>query len=293
MEIIMSKKISLNIPGKVRPNLLSIFHTYLIRKVKEDNARWAEYYEKRRRYRNCILSTIYGSDEYQEGMEQLRKFYGECYPNSGVNSWNDLVGDDDDDDWDEADWSEYDDYYVGDDGEIVFPNSNTSQSKNSNTQDDDPDRTLRPGEYRRSRQDMDDYWNKMSKFNERGKYKHTKHRGSRGGKKAKTIDINTPYNVNYIDDSGDAPEETIIYFYEDYHDKYSRVEFNTLYDFDEYCKEMGFAVPPYVGEQIAYAPVSHCCLNPIAKESGILEIMREETYGDMFYEACETSELSN
>ena len=146
---------------------------------------------------------------------------------------------------------------------------------------------------------MDDYWNKMSKFNENGKHKHKKHRGCRGGKKAKTIDINEPYNGNFIDclrendDSGDAPDSTIIYFYEDYHDKYSRVEFNTLYDFDEYCKDMGFSVPPYVGEQIAYSPVNHCCLNPIAQERGVLEVMREETYGDMFYEACETNELSS
>ena len=292
MILIMSKRISLNIPGKVRPNLLSIFHTYLIRKVKEDNVRWAEYYEKHKRYRNYVMSSIYGQD-YAEEMEQLRKFYGQNFPNSGANSWNDLVGDDDDDDdWDDTDWSEYDDYYVGDDGEIIFPNSGMSQGKKKEN-DYDPERTLRPGEYRRSAQDMDDYWNKMSKFNEKGKYKHTKHRGSRGAKKAKVVDINEPYNDNYIDDSGDAPESTIIYFYEDYHDKYSRVEFNTLYDFDEYCKEMGFSVPPYVGEQIAYAPVSHCCLNPIAKDRGVLEIMREETYGDMFYEACETSELSN
>jgi hypothetical protein len=290
MVLIMSKRISLNIPGKERPNLLSIFHTYLTRKVKEDKERYRTTYVSRhgRRY----AYDDYG-DEYEEEMEQLRRFYGGCFPRSSGVLW-DPLDPDDEDEWDDEDWSEYDDYYVGDDGEIVFPNSDTSQSNTTPVQDDDdPDRTLRPGEYRRSAQDMDDYWNKMSKFNEKGKYKHTKHRGCRGGKKAKTIDINTPYNENYIDDSGDAPAETTIYFYEDYHDKYSRVEFNTLYDFDEYCKEMGFAVPPYVGEQIAYAPISHCCLNPIAKDHGVLEIMREETYGDMFYEACETNELSN
>lgn len=290
MVLIMSKKISLNIPGKERPNLLSVFHAYLVRKVKEDKERFRTTYVSRhgRRY----AYDDYG-EEYEEEMEQLRRFYGGCFPRSGGIMW-DPLDDEDEDEWDDDDWSEYDDYYVGDDGEIIFPNSGTSQSTSTTTvQDEDPDRTLRPGEYRRSAQDMDDYWNKMSKFNEKGKYKHTKHRGCRGGKKAKVVDINEPYDDNYIDDSGDAPAETTIYFYEDYHDKYSRVEFNTLYDFDEYCKEMGFAVPPYVGEQIAYAPISHCCLNPIAKEQGVLEIMREETYGDMFYEACETNELSS
>lgn len=262
-----------------RPSIIPLFKAWVTRRLKEE----------REKYRNMRYSLYddYG-DEYDEEMAALRRYYGGVFPRSGSYILNPLEGEDADE-WDDDDYDDlnYDDYYVGDDGEIIFPSGGVVHNRGSE------DQTLRPGQTRKSAQDMDDYWNKMSKFNERGKYKHTKHRGSRGAKKAKVVDINEPYNGNYIDDSGDAPESTIIYFYEDYHDKYSRVEFNTLYDFDEYCKEMGFAVPPYIGEQIAYAPVSHCCLNPIAKESGILEIMREETYGDMFYEACETSELSN
>ena len=275
----MSKKVNLNMPGKVRPNLLSLFKSYLTRKTKEEEERWERCARSRR---NILIYDDYG-DEYEDEMEQLRRFYGGCFPRSGSYVLNPL---DDDDDWDDDDYSEYDDYYVGDDGEIIFPNSNTSQSS-----DEDLDKTLRPGEYRRSRQDMDDYWNKMSKFNgDGGKKKHKKHRNRH---KAKTIDINEPYDANYIGDDGDALEACNIYFYEDYHDKYSRVEFNNLYEFDEYCKEMGLFVPSYVAEQIAYAPVSHCCLNPTAKDGGVLEVMREETYADMFYEACETNELSS
>ena len=253
--------ISLKIPGKKRPNLLSLFHTYLVRKTKEDRERRLNNIS--RHHRGFYVYDDYG-DEYEEEMEQLRRFYGGCFPNSSRYILDPL----DDDDWDDDDYD--DDYYVDDDGSIIFP------PKNNNI-------ALRPGEYRRSAQDMDDYWNKMSKFNEHGKHKHTKHRGSRGSKKAKVIDIN----------DGDALESCLIYFYEDYHDKYNRTEFNSLYEFDQYCEEMGFKVPPYVAEQIAYGPVNHCCLNPIAKEHGVLEVMREETYGEMFYEACETSELSN
>ena len=269
----MSKKLSLVIPGKERPNLISLFHDYIVRKVQEDKERY-------KNGRHIIIYDCY-DDEYREEMEQLRRFYGGCFPNSGYS-----MNDDWDDDWDD---DGYDDYEVGDDGEIIFPSSGTSQ-----TVDDDPDRTLRPGEYRRSKKDMDEYWNKMKKFNGDGgkvKHKHRKHRGGKG-KKAKTVDINSPYNSNFIDD-GDALTSNTIYFYEDYHDKYSRVEFESLMEFDEYCNEMGFFVPAYVGEAIAYSAVSHCCLNPLAKEQGILEVMREETYGDMFYEACETSELSD
>ena len=274
----MSKKISLIVPGKVRPNIIPLFKSWVKRRVEEEKKKWEDY-TRNHRY-GYLLYDDYG-DEYQDEMEQLRRFYGGCFPRSGSNSF---IDDDDDDDWDDEDWNEYDDYYVGDDGEIIFPSAGTSQA--------DPDTTLRPGQMRRSAQDMDDYWNKMSKFNERGKHKHTKHRGSRG-KKAKVVDINKPYNSNYIDDTetGDALENCKIYFYEDYHNKYDRIEFSNLFEFDQYCKEIGLGVPAYVAEQIAYSPISHCCLNPTAKEQGILEVMREETYGEMFYEACETSEL--
>ena len=266
----MSKKYSLAIPGKERPNLLSLFNTYIIRKVKEEREKWKNRYSSR----SGILYDYYDDDEYVEEMEQLRRFYGGCFPNSGGCILDPL----NDDEWDDDD---YDDYEVGANGEIIFPiNKDTNLEK-----------TLRPGEYHRSAQDMDDYWNKMAKFNQNGKKKHMKHRGNRGGKKAKVIDISEPYNANYIDNDGDALDSCIIYFYEDYHNKYDRIEFNNLYEFDKYCQETGFTVPSYIAEQIAYAPVSHCCLNPIAKEHGELEVMREETYGDMFYEACESNEL--
>jgi hypothetical protein len=286
----MSKKISLIVPGKIRPNIIPLFKSWVKRRVEEEKKKWEEYASANRRY-GYLLYDDYG-DEYEEEMEQLRRFYGGCFPRSGGSSFHDL-DDDDDDDWDNDNWNEYDDYYVGDDGEIIFPSAGTSQT--------DPDTTLRPGQMHRSAQDMDDYWNKMSKFNEKGKKKHTKHRGKRGKGGAKVIDINEPYNNNFIDylneskdeNSGDALENCKIYFYEDYHDKFDRIEFNSLYEFDQYCKEFGFSVPAYVAEQIAYSPINHCCLNPVAKEQGVLEIMREETYGEMFYEACESSELSD
>jgi hypothetical protein len=180
----MSKKISLIVPGKVRPNIIPLFKSWVKRRVEEERKKWEDY-TRNHRY-GYLLYDDYG-DEYQDEMEQLRSFYGGCFPRSGSNSFID------DDDWDDEDWNEYDDYYVGDDGEIIFPNAGTSQT--------DPDTTLRPGQMRRSAQDMDDYWNKMSKFNERGKHKHTKHRGKRGKGGAKVIDINQPYNSNYIDDT--------------------------------------------------------------------------------------------
>ena len=232
----MSKKISLDIFGKGRPNILSLFNTWVKRRVIEDNDRRRSVYD------------IYDED-YEEEMETLRRYYGCVFSNS---------------------------FDVDDDGETIFPLKNDGET------------TLRPGQYKKSADEMDEYWDKMSKFNSNGTKVKKKHRKRH---KAKVIDINEPYNANYIDD--DAPVYCTIYFYEDYHDKYSRIEFNNLFEFDQYCKDNGFNVPAYVSEEIAYSPISHCCLNPLARERGELEIMRQETYGDLYYEACDTSELSN
>ena len=262
---------------RARPDIIPLFKAWVTRRLKEE----------RERYRSVRygLYDDYG-DEYDEEMAALRRYYGGVFPRSGSYILNPL-DDEDADEWDDDDYDDlnYDDYYVGDDGEIIFPSGGVVHNRGSE------DSTLRPGQTRRSIQDMDDYWNKMSKFNEGGKKKkHRKHRGKKKG--AKVIDISQPYDANYIDD-GEALENCTIYFYEDYHDKYDRTEFNSLYEFDKYCQEMGFVVPSYIAEAIAYSPVSHCCLSPAAKEQGILEIMREETYGDLFYEACDSSELSS
>jgi hypothetical protein len=265
----MSNKVSLIISDKERPNLISLFKSYVKRRVKEETEKWEKYYREHP-YRGY---EIY-DDDYDEDMARLRRFYG-------MDALVDEYWDEEDDDEDDTEFSEYN-YEVDDDGTIVFP----PQSGNKGSEDV----TLRPGQYRRSAQDMDDYWNKMAKFNSNGKHKHVKHRGKRGNKHKR--DINEPYNANFIDDADDIISQNTIYFYPDYHDKYERLEFNSLVEFDEYCNEEGFVVPPYVGEILAYSTVSHCCLRPDAKEQGILEVMREDTYGDMFYEACETSELS-
>ena len=71
-----------------------------------------------------------------------------------------------------------------------------------------------------------------------------------------------------------------------------KLEFNNLKGFDDFCSSNDFLVPPYVGERIAYRPVSHVCLNPGAKERGVDEIMGAESYADMFYEAGEELQVA-
>ena len=134
---------------------------------------------------------------------------------------------------------------------------------------------------------------KRSKRGSRGKMKH---RRNKKGKKL--FDIDVPYSgyeddpTEYGDDydDGDYQSKTI-WFYPDYHDKDDKLEFNSLKSFDKYCSKMGYNVPSYVANDIIYRSESHCCLNTLSEKDGILEIMSAHSYGEMFYDACDTSEL--
>ena len=243
----MSKKVNVIAPGIARGNLLSLFKQYVTRRVKEERAYWASVGRcLGSRHSMSYLLDFDEDDDYDEEMEKLRRYY------NGM--------------------SDEDDFYVDDDGSIVFPPSKSNVS-----------------EY-----EEDEYFASLNKLNNKGKYKHRKNRGHRGSKKAKVIDINTPYSgsedLPFTDEADIGTGK--IYFYPNYEDKYDRIEFDSLVEFDKYCQEEGYLVPPYVGETIAYKPVSHCCLNPYAKEHGVLEIMAEESYADMLFEASDEMSLT-
>lgn len=137
------------------------------------------------------------------------------------------------------------------------------------------------------------FWEEEEK---KAKQKHRK----RGKKNARIIDITTPYSgheenpteCGYEDIESDGINDgKLIYYYPNYRNKEDRLEFNTLKEFDDFCADYGYTVPPYVGEQIAYRRVSHVCLNPTVREYGMFEIMAEESYADMMYEAVDVEEL--
>lgn len=234
----MSKKINLGTPGVLRSSLWSLFTKYVSRKVDEEKEYWRTVGHRRSNECNYLL---YDGD-YDYEMQKLRNFYN---------------GESDDD------------YYVDDDGCIIFPPSNVGTSNDFKE---------------------DSYFKKLNKLNSKGKKKHSKHRSRHRSRGTKVIDINTPYS-GFEETPDEVSNECTIYYYPDYNDKYERLEFNSLIEFDEYCQEEGFCVPPYIGEKLAYKPVSHCCLNPYAKERGVLEIMAEDSYANMMYEACEVTEF--
>ena len=143
----------------------------------------------------------------------------------------------------------------------------------------------------------DAFWQQEERCNKKGKRKH-----NRKGKKAKLLDITTPYSGDEdgynFDEIGLATADydsgvKEIWFYPDYHCKDDRLEFNSLKDFSDYCDSMGYWVEDDVAEDISWRYESHCCLKPKSERIGLLEIMTEHTYGEMFYEACDDDELGD
>lgn len=252
----MSKKINISIPNKVKPNLISLFHEYLVRKAKEP--------KRKRGLGGSDEQYIWDTDEY----EDMAEYWDRMFPG-----------------WDDD---------IDDDGDVVFPPSNVivlnpkkgkkGKGKNKNTI-------------------YDAFWSQEGREEEWGKKGKKKHKK---GKKARLFDINVPYsgdeenldeyNLDDVDidfttdDYDDGQKE--IWFYPDYHEKDDKLEFNSLKEFSDYCEDMGYFVSKEVVNDISWRYESHCCLCPESEKQGLLEIMSEHSYGEMFYEACEEYELS-
>ena len=183
---------------------------------------------------------------------------------------------------------------------FIFPGINDDDGCYYDDDDDDDDPNLvwpinKKGK-KGKRNDDDAYAQYWEREEKKAKKKHKK------GKNARIININDPYSgdeespteyASYEDlESDGIYDGKLIWYYPDYRNKSDKLEFNTLKEFDDFCADYGYVVPPYVAEQIAYRRISHVCLNPIAREHGIFEIMAEESYADMMYEACDIKELS-
>ena len=103
---------------------------------------------------------------------------------------------------------------------------------------------------------------------------------------AKVIDINTPYSgfeedPDELDDFGTHK----IYFYLDFRERNDVEIFNSLKEFDKYCKEEGLHVPEDVAENISYWSESHCCLYPVTSVlHKPMEIMAADSYDNLWYE---------
>lgn len=246
----MSKKIEINIPNKVKPNLISLFHEYLSRKAKEP--------------------TYSSYEDWDDYYDDMAAYWDRVFP-----GWDDDLDDDSD---------------------VVFPYSSNGvlilnpKGKRKGKKKD-------PFKDFWSQEDREESFSKGGK----GKMKHKKR------KKARIVDINAPYS-GYEDDpteynlddigfeyssNGEDSEHKEIWFYPDYHCKDDRLEFNSIKEFSDYCEKQGYFVSREVAYDLAWRYESHCCLCPESEKVGLLEIMSEHSYGEMFYEACEEHELSD
>lgn len=102
---------------------------------------------------------------------------------------------------------------------------------------------------------------------------------------AKVIDINAPYSGFEEDpDELDDTDAHKIYFYLDFRERSDVEIFNSLKEFDEYCKEEGLYVPENVAENISYWSESHCCLYPVTSVlHEPMEIMAADSYDNLWY----------
>jgi hypothetical protein len=236
----MSKKINISIPNKVKPNLINLFHEYLVRKAKEP--------KRKRGLGGSDERYIWDTDEYEDMVE----YWDRMFP-----GWDD-----------------------DDDGDVVYPSNNVI--------------VLNPKKDKDKRTVYDAFWTQESReegWGKKGKKKHKK------GKKARLFDINVPYSgeeeeIDFDFTCDDYGNDKEIWFYVDYHDKEDRLEFNSLKDFIDYCDSMGYYIPPQVERDIEWRYESHCCLCPDSEKIGFLEVMSGHSYGDMFFSACEDSELN-
>jgi hypothetical protein len=242
----MSKKIKIDIPNKVKPNLISLFHEYLSRKAKEP---------------------IHSSYEDWDDYDDMAAYWDRVFP-----GWDDDIDDESD---------------------VVFPLKNNDVL------------ILNPkGKGKGKKKDpFQDFWSQEEREESfykggKGKMKHKK------GKKAKMIDINAPYSgyedEYNLDDIGlacssneDDTEYKEIWFYPDYHCKDDKLEFNSIKEFNDYCESQGYFVSREVANDLAWRYESHCCLCPESEKIGLLEIMAEHSYGEMFFEACDEQELGD
>lgn len=119
-----------------------------------------------------------------------------------------------------------------------------------------------------------------------GRFKGGSHKDNGKSKSSSRTSKNSAIQLDVFGD-----DEYIIYFYDDYHEKYDYTEFNSYREFVDFCGTEGIRIPIDIGTDIKNRVVSHCCINPEMRELGYLELLSESSYGSMFYSACSNNEL--
>jgi len=136
-------------------------------------------------------------------------------------------------------------------------------------------------------EDEDDGFAEYMKSKYGKKNKHKKN-------KKKQFDDDDEYDFNFPDTNEDVTvldNDKKIYFYYDYHYEDEREEFDSIEEFNEFCESMGYFIPDYVIAEMFYGTEFHCCIYPSTERDGTFEVACELSYGELFFEVCDNSEL--
>jgi len=137
---------------------------------------------------------------------------------------------------------------------------------------------------------------KRKRFNrKRGEMVYDSSSGSsvnKGGKRV--VKKRLKIDDDMIGDRVDPMVEPVVrvYFYPDYLNKYDRVEFKGLMEFDEFCRQEGYQLSNDTLWKLFDLGCCHCCLDPEKRAEGSLEIVCESSYERLCYEVCTSDELS-
>jgi len=101
-------------------------------------------------------------------------------------------------------------------------------------------------------------------------------------------------SCNDEDDEFDADEylkhskdKKSIYYYPNILDEYSRIEFSTLKEFNDFCDKHGYLMSNKTANDMIKGKVMHCTLDPTDKIVGDFVIVADRSYGGLYYSVCD------
>lgn len=111
-------------------------------------------------------------------------------------------------------------------------------------------------------------------------------------------DMPDPYNYKNegagYDDYEIEDAEKRIYFYANYDDESTVIEFDSVKEFDGYCTSMGYKVNQADAMDIAYCDEYHCALNPYDLQyRDEFVVIGAETYDDLHFRCQELEYYAN
>lgn len=78
-----------------------------------------------------------------------------------------------------------------------------------------------------------------------------------------------------------------IYYYPSVYYKNTRIEFESMKKFSDFCDKNGLFLTNDTINQLMYNKVSHCTLDPIDEAEGDKVVVADKSYGGLYYSVCD------